>query len=72
MRRAQFSLKTLLWLMAVVAVFCFGFIAGGGRERQQLDAERRLLVDKTLDILVRENRVAKRERELFPPRCGTP
>ncbi|HET6880817.1 MAG TPA: hypothetical protein VFI31_11720 [Pirellulales bacterium] len=26
MRRPQFSLKTLLWLMAVVAAFCTGMI----------------------------------------------
>ena len=54
MRRAQFSLKTLLWLMAIAAAFCFGFVAGGGRERQQLEAQRRRLVDEAYDLSVRQ------------------
>lgn len=58
----------MLWLMALAAVFCFGFIAGAGRERQQLEAERRRLIDEAFDISVRENRIAAREKGY---RCGT-
>jgi hypothetical protein len=35
MRRPQFSLKTLLWLMAVVAAFCAGAVWQRERDRQE-------------------------------------
>lgn len=33
MRRPQFSLKTLLWLMALVAAFFGGYLAGKNAEQ---------------------------------------
>jgi hypothetical protein len=36
MRRPQFSIKTLLWLMAVVAAF----VGGAGWQRRQYQADR--------------------------------
>jgi hypothetical protein len=54
--RPQFALKTMLWVMALVGAFCFGFIAGGGRERRQLEAERRRLVDQAYELEVEINR----------------
>jgi hypothetical protein len=54
--------------MAVVAVFCFGFIAGGGRERQQLETERRRLIDEVYELSVRESRIAAEEKRHL--KCG--
>jgi hypothetical protein len=70
MPRPQFTLRALLVAMLVVAAFCCGYIAGGGRERQQLEAQRRRIVDETYELSVRESQVSKREKQLGPW-CGT-
>ena len=71
MKRPQFSLKTLLWSVALASVFCFGFVAGGGRERRQLEVERVRLRDQSFDLSVRENRIIAKEKSLGIEWCGT-
>ena len=38
MSRRQFSLKTLFWLMALVAAFCAGSEWGGWRQTEEIKA----------------------------------
>lgn len=60
MRRPQFTLKTLMWLMAVVAAFC----AGVRVEHARQDIERQDWINTTMHQLELNTRLDKENRSL--------
>ena len=56
MRRPQFSLKTLLWLMVVVAAFFGGWFAGCEFQRRA-EIARRIMNNEGIEITIDGRRV---------------
>jgi hypothetical protein len=62
MRRPQFSLRTLLWLMAVVAAFCGG-LGIGRQSANQREQILRMEAEQSREIAI-ENEARARAAEL--------
>ncbi len=66
MRRPQFSLKTLLWLMVVVPpAFAFGLAEGRKVEQDALKADRARVVQRDLELNDKKTALDDYARELW-------